>query len=121
MRWQRLWVAVFLAAAGIAGVWVLTDTQDGGQVVRVDAPASQPADAGPGVVTVPGQQNLDDMMRKLTEAMASQTWCDAPPVELTEEQKRLAEEVQSTLPTPPTVPGYAAGEVTNIHRRVVPC
>ena len=107
---------MFLAAAGIAGVWVVTDTQDGGQVVRVDAPASQPAGSG----LVPGR-SIDDMMRKLTEAMASQTWCDAPPVELTEEQKRLVEEVQSTLPPPPTVPDYTAGEVTNIHRRVVPC
>ena len=114
MRWQRLGLAVFLAAAGIAGVWVMTGMQDGGQVVRVDAPASQPA----GSELVPGQ-SIDDMMRKLTEAMAGQTFCDAPPVELTEEQKRLVEEIQSTLPPPPTVPGDAG--VTNIHRRVVPC
>jgi hypothetical protein len=115
MRWQRLWVAVLLAAAGIAGVWVVTDTQDGGQVVRVDAPASQPA-SGP----MPGL-SIDEMLRQVTDPMTGQTFCEAPPVELTEEQKQWVEKIQSTLPPPPTVPGLAGGEVTNIHRRVVPC
>lgn len=116
MQPQRLVVAVFLAAAGIAGVLVMTDTQEGGQAVRVDSPASQPADARP------AGQSIEDMMRQLTDAAAGQRFCEAPPVELTEEQKQLVERIQSTLPPPPTVPGAdPANGVINIHRRVVPC
>ncbi len=120
MQWQRLGLAVLLAAAGIAGVWVVTDSQDSGQTVRVDAPASQPADAQP--AGIPAGLTINDIRRQLNEAMAGQRFCEAPPVEMTEEQKQLVEKIQSTLPPPPTVPGdTASGVVENIHRRVVPC
>lgn len=110
-----------MAAAGIAGVWIMTD----GQVARVDAPASEPADPRPAGITDgsgPGTGlSIDDMMRQLTDAMAGRTFCDAPPVEMTDEQKQLLEKVLSTLPPPPTVPGQTDGDVINIHRHVVPC
>jgi hypothetical protein len=113
MRWQRLRLAVFLTAAGIAGAWTLTGAQDAGQIVRLDAPASQ---------SVPTTAlSMEDMIRQAIDSLAGQALCEAPPVELTEEMKQAIEKTLSTLPMPPTVPSDTGGAVTNIHRRVVPC
>ena len=60
-------------------------------------------------------------MRQVVDNLTGRPLCDAPPIELTEEQKREVEKTLSTAPIPPTVPADTPGAVSNVHRRLVPC
>ena len=121
MRRERLWLAVFLLAAGIGGAWVATGIPDPAQTVRTEAPGVPPAGAAPVQVTDPvPAASGDDVMRRAIDSVTGQQLCEAPPVELTEEMKRIVEEALAKAPIP-TVPPDTPGGVTNIHRRLVAC
>ncbi len=122
MRRERVWLAVVLVATGIGAAWVATDIPEPAQTVRIETPASQPARGTPVQVTDPSAPALsvDDIMRQATDNVTGRPLCDAPPVDLTEEQKRIVEEALSKAPIPP-VPPDTPGGVINIHRRLVPC
>jgi len=107
-----VWLTVFLVAAGIGGAWVLTETPEEAQTVRVETPV--PSDTAP----VPAAVSIDELIRQQVDG---RTFCEAPPVELTEEQKRSLDEILAKAPIPPTVPADTPDAVINIHRRVVPC
>jgi hypothetical protein len=65
MRRERLWLAVFLVAAGIGGAWVATDIPDPVQTVRIEARAAQPAVGAPVQATEPSEHasSIDEVMR----------------------------------------------------------
>jgi hypothetical protein len=121
---ERVWLAVFLAAAAIAGARVVTDRPKPEKTVRVEVPL-QPIEGPSAWLTDPTAStaplSIDELMRKVTDNLAVRPLCDAPPVELTEEQKQALERTLSTVPIPPTVPADTPGAVSNVHRRLVPC
>ena len=125
MRGQRLGLAVVLAAGGVGGRWIWTSGPDPAQTVRVEAPPSQPTDGQPAWFTDPSAPappvGIEELVRQVTDSLAGRPLCEAPPVELTEDQKREIERTLSTAPIPPTVPTDTPGAVINIHRRLVPC
>jgi hypothetical protein len=95
---------VILAGVLVGGVWALTEARDRPQPVRVEAPTPEVT------TTVP-----DALVRAL-EAINDSLKC-ADPATQAAVQHRM-EEVLSTLPPPPTVPGDQV--VVNIHRPVTP-
>jgi hypothetical protein len=122
MRRERVWVALFLVAAGIGGTWVATEIPEPAQTVRTQAPVSQPAGGTPAQFTDASAPapSIDDVMRQAADSVTRRPLCVAPPVELTEEQKRIVDEALSKAPIP-TVPPDTPGGVINVHRRLVPC
>ncbi len=122
MRRERVWLAVFLVAAAIGGARVTTDIPEPAQRVRIEVPASQPANGPPVQFTDPSAPvlSIDEVMRQATDNVTGRPFCDSPPVELTEEQKRIVEEALSKAPIP-AVPPDTPGGLINIHRRLVPC
>ena len=125
MRRQHIGLAVCLAAAAIAAAWVLTDTPEEAETVRVEAPAPGPAPGPPAWFTDATRPaaplNIDELMRQATDNLTGRPLCDAPPIELTDEQKREVEKALSTAPIPPTVPPDTPGAVSNVHQRLMPC
>jgi hypothetical protein len=57
----------------------------------------------------------------VTDILAVRPLCDAPSVELTDEEKQGMERTLPTVPAPLTVPADTPGAVRNVHRPVVPC
>jgi hypothetical protein len=116
MRWQRLGLAVFMAAAVSGGALVVTRGSGPGHTLRVETPPTLATPAAP-----PTTLSGDEQIRRIIDAVTAQPLCDGPPVELSDAMARAIEKTLSTLPLPPTVPSEAPGDVVNIHRPLVPC